>query len=92
MYAGDSQAHTHHSLGAKGSQIWGAITHHADDDSYHFAANQRDKSGTTNTQFPADHHWTDKMSAHGLKRGKWNYNTDSVDKIGTPETEEHRRA
>ena len=76
MYSGDSQVHTHHSLGARASQIQGAITHHPDTDSYHYQAwHSRDGKNQETT-----HPKLEPMEHHNVIRGKWNGDEARVEK------------
>ena len=68
MYSGDSQYHTHHSLGARASQIQGAITHHPNTDTYKYQAwHSREGKNVETTHPKLDH-----MEKFGVTRGKWN--------------------
>jgi hypothetical protein len=76
MYSGDSQYHTHNSLGARASQIQGAITHHPDTDSYHYQAwHSRDGKNVETT-----HPKLSDYEKHGITRGHWDGDNARVEK------------
>jgi hypothetical protein len=76
MYSGDSQYHTHNSMGARASQIQGAITHHPEHDEYRYQAwHSRDGKNVETT-----HPKLDNMEKHGVIRGKWNSDEARVEK------------
>jgi len=87
MYSGDSYHYTHHSLGAATSNLWGGITYHPDDDSFHYAAHKY-KDGN----YPeASHEILNRLENNGVKRGVWNYMTGSVDKRRVQESVDNER-
>jgi hypothetical protein len=76
MYSGDSQYHTHNSMGARASQIQGAITHHPEHDEYRYQAwHSRDGKNVE-----VSHPKLDSMEKHGVIRGKWDSDNARVEK------------
>jgi hypothetical protein len=78
MYSGDAMNHTHHSMGARGSEIQGGITHHKDDDTFHYAAYKYDTSKEGNRDHNIQHPKLKALEGQGMKRGVWDMDNGRV--------------